>query len=98
MGEMITIKTSNIPGELAVAKSYLEDNDIYCFLKDELINQVHPYAVGGIKLQVREEDAKQAINLLLEGGFARKEDFEIPQSTLFLVKWYEKIASWFGRK
>lgn len=98
MGEMITVKTSNIPGELAVAKSYLEDNDIYCFLKDELINQVHPYAVGGIKLQVREEDAEEAIKLLLEGGFARKEDYEIPESTLFLVKWYEKIASWFGKK
>ncbi|MDR1502632.1 MAG: DUF2007 domain-containing protein [Prevotella sp.] len=98
MSEMITIKTSSIPGELAVAKSYLEDNDIYCFLKDELINQVHPYAVGGIKLQVREEDAEQAINLLLEGGFARKEDYEIPGSTLFLVKWYEKITSWFGKK
>lgn len=98
MSEMITVKTSNIPGELAVAKSYLEDQNVYCFLKDELINQVQPFAVGGIKLQVREEDAEQAINLLLEGGFTRKEDYEIPESTLFLVKWYEKIASWFGNK
>lgn len=98
MSELITIKTSNIPGELSVAKSYLEDNGIYCFLKDELINQVHPYAVGGVKLQVKEEDANSAAELLIEGGFAKKEDFEIPESTLRMVKIYEKISSFFKKK
>lgn len=97
MNELVTVKTSNIPGELAIAKTYLEGNDIYCYLKDELINQVHPYAVGGIKLQVREEDAPLAAQLLIEGGFAKKEDFEIPQSTMRLVKIYEKISSFLSK-
>ncbi|MFV0537610.1 MAG: putative signal transducing protein [Dysgonomonas sp.] len=101
MNDLVTIKTSNIPGEMAVAKSYLEDNEIFCFLKDELINQVHPLAsigVGGIKLQVREEDAQRAAELLIEGGFAKKKDFEIPESTMRLVRIYEKISSFLNKK
>lgn len=98
MNRLVTIKTSNIPGELAVAKSYLESYDLYCYLKDELINQVHPYAVGGIKLQVREEDLAKAVQLLIDGGFAKKEDYEVPQSTMKLVKIYEKVTSFFKRK
>ena len=85
-------------GELAVAKSLLESNDIYCFLKDELTYQVHPFAIGGVKLQVREEDAPRAIELLIEGGFVRKEDFEIPPSTKMLMKLHEKIRKLFGGK
>ena len=96
--DLITIKTSDIPGEMAVAKTYLEDNEIFCFLKDELINQVHPFAMGGTKLQVREEDAMRAIELLIEGGFAKKEDYEIPESTLRMVKIYEKVPSFFKKK
>lgn len=95
---LITIKISNIPGELAVAKTYLESYDIFCYLKDELINQVHPFAMGGIKLQVKEEDAMRAIELLIEGGFAKKEDYEIPESTVRMVKLYEKVASFFKKK
>ncbi|MBB4037209.1 hypothetical protein GGR21_003124 [Dysgonomonas hofstadii] len=98
MNDLVTIKTSNIPGELAVAKTYLESYDIFCYLKDELINQVHPYAMGGIKLQVREEDAMRAIEFLIEGGFARKEDYEIPESTLRMVRIYEKITDFFKKK
>ncbi len=96
--DLVTIKTSNIPGELSVAQSFLEENGIYCFLKDELTFQVQPYAIGGVKLQVREEDALMARQLLVEGGFAKKEDFEIPKSTLKMVKVYEKISSFFKKK
>jgi len=96
--DLVTIKTSNIPGELSVAKTYLESNDIFCYLKDELINQVHPFAMGGIKLQVKEDDAVRAVELLIEGGFAKKEDYEIPESTLRMVKIYEKISSFFNKK
>lgn len=98
MNDLVTIKTSNIPGEMAVAKTYLENNEIFCLLKDELINQIHPAGLGGIKLQVREEDAQRAAELLIEGGFARKEDFEIPESTMRMVKIYEKISSFLNKK
>ncbi len=98
MDNFVTIRTTNIPGELAVAKTYLESNNIFCILKDELINQVHPFAMGGIKLQVKEEDAIHAIELLIEGGFAKKEDYDIPESTLRMVRLYEKISSFFNKK
>ncbi|MDH6310824.1 hypothetical protein M2451_003560 [Dysgonomonas sp. PFB1-18] len=83
---------------MAVAKSYLEDNKIFCLLKDELINLIHPVGLGGIKLQVKETDAQHAAELLIEGGFAKKEDFEIPESTMRMVKIYEKISSFLNKK
>lgn len=98
--ELVTIKTSNDFNHLSVAKTYLEANDIYCVLKDEYVSQVyaHTYAVGGIKLQVLGEDAQQAIELLIEGGFARREDYEIPESTQRIVSIVEKFRSFFRKK
>lgn len=98
MGELVTIKASDIQGEIFIARSYLEDNGIACFLKDELTNQVHPAGVGGMKLQVHEEDAIRAAELLIEGGFAKKEDFEVPESTMRMVRIYEKISNFFKGK
>ena len=98
MSNFITVKASDIYNDVSIAKSYLEDRGIFCILKDELTNQVHPYAIGGVKLQVSEQDVQEAINLLIEGGFSRKEDFEIPDSTLRIVSVYEKIASFFSKK
>lgn len=95
---LITIKSSDIYNEIAIAKTYLEDNGLSCFLKDELTNQIHPYAIGGVKLQVKEEDVKQAISLLIEGGFSKKEDYEIPESTMKIVNIYERIVSFFSKK
>jgi len=101
MSELVTIKVSNYISELSIARSFLEDHGIICFVKDEYINQMYTMnnsAFGGIKLQVPEEDAERAILLLIEGGFAKKEDYEIPESTKRLVKWYEKLSSIFGKK
>lgn len=98
--ELVTVKTSQDYNHLAIAKTYLEANGISCTLKDEYTSQVYSYtyAVGGIKLQVQEEDAQRAIELLIEGGFAQKEDYEIPESTKQVVKVVEKIQSFFRRK
>ncbi|MFT4222506.1 putative signal transducing protein [Dysgonomonas sp.] len=98
--EPVTVKTSQDYNHLAVVKTYLEANGIICTFKDEYTSQVysHTYAVGGIKLQVQEEDAPKAIELLIEGGFATKEDYEIPESTKQIVRVVEKIQSFFRRK
>ena len=98
MKELITIKSSNISTDIAVAKTYLESKGIPCFTKDELLNQVHPFAIGGVKLQVSEDDALRAAECLIEGGFARREDFEVPESTLRMVRIYEKISEFFRKK
>ncbi|MFV0536722.1 MAG: putative signal transducing protein [Dysgonomonas sp.] len=98
--ELVTVKTSQDYNHLAIAKTYLEDSGIICSFKDEYASQVysHTYAVGGIKLQVQEEDVQRAMELLIEGGFATKEDYEIPESTMQIVNIVEKIKSLFRRK
>jgi len=98
MSNLVTIIASDVQGEIFIAKSYLEDNEIMCFLKDELTNQIHPAGIGGMKLQVHEEDAIRAAELLVEGGFAKKEDFEVPKSTMRMVRIYEKISNFFKKK
>lgn len=96
---LVTIKSSENYNHLAIAKTYLEDNGILCTFKDEYTTQVYSNTnvVGGIKLQVQEEDAQRAIELLIEGGFATKEDYEIPESTMQIVSIVEKVKSFFRR-
>lgn len=101
MDTLATIKTANFASELAIAQSYLESEGIECFLINELSSQVYTeiaYSSGGARLQVRESDYEKAVQLLVEGGFARKEDYEIPESTMRLVRWHEKIRSFFRKK
>lgn len=98
MSNFVTIKSSDRAAELYVARSYLESYDISVYLKDEYTNQVHPAAIGGVKLQVKEEDAERAINLLIEGGFASKEDYEPSKSEVWLSKVLDNISSFFKRK
>ena len=78
MNEFITIKTSTLVSDLAVAKSYLESENILCFIKNEHTAMLQPFFsnYSGAQLQVLREDAEQAIKLLIEGGFASKDDFE----------------------
>ncbi|MFL5728763.1 MAG: putative signal transducing protein [Cytophagaceae bacterium] len=68
-----TIMTYDSHVEANIAKSKLLDSEIYCYLKDEhyvSMAPIHSNAIGGIKLQVREEDAALASELL---GMALKE-------------------------
>lgn len=78
MNELVTIKTSPLISDLAVAKSYLESENILCFIKNEHTSLLYPVFSNnsGAQLQVPLADAKRAIKLLIEGGLARKEDYE----------------------
>lgn len=90
--DLVTIKTYDYPAQLAIAKSYLESEGVQCFTKDELISQsctIFTGASGGVKLQVEDSDAEHAIELLISGGFAQKEDFE--DSPAPGMQWFEKI-------
>jgi predicted RNA-binding Zn-ribbon protein involved in translation (DUF1610 family) len=67
--KLITIASFPQPIEAHIAKGRLEAEGIMCFLGDEHIVSVHPFyshAVGGVKLKVREEEAKQALAILQE--------------------------------
>lgn len=101
MEKFVTVKIFNFPTDMHMAKSFLESNGILCFAKDEFINQVQPLytqAMNGIKLEVPADQAEEAINLLIEGGFAKKEDFETPQPIITTTKVFDRIKNWFKKK
>jgi len=80
--------------EFEMVKSYLESFEIECFGQDEILNRDYANVNGGVKLQVRSEQAEQAIKLLFDGGYLKAEDFE-PSTEM---KWVEKIMNYFKRK
>ena len=95
MNDFVTLRSFNNAAEYELAKSYLESAKIECYGKDEFINWAYLGNVdGGIKLDVSDEQAEEAIKLLLEGGYLKPEDFE-PSSEM---KWMEKVLSFFKRK
>jgi hypothetical protein len=76
----ITILTATYPYELVVAQSILEAGGIVFFIKDELtalVNPLYSNAIGGIKLQVRPDDAEQAIALLKAQAENKPEEEEL---------------------
>ena len=95
MDKLVTIRTFSQSIDFEMVKSYLESCGIECFGKDEVNNRAYLANVnGGIKLEVREEQSEEAVNLLLEAGYLKKEDFE-PSTEM---KWMEKVLNFFSRK
>ena len=88
MEELVIIRTFTDYNDFAIAKSYLESFDVECFGQDEI------YSKGGVKLQVRSEQVDEAIKLLFDGGYLKKEDFEPSVE----MKFVEKILNYFRRK
>lgn len=87
MSSLTTIHTFTYPAELVVLRIRLEAEGIECHVVDELTVQVYPFssnAIGGIKLQVREDDVPRALAILKENGYAQEVD-------LRLVKGVSKI-------
>ena len=88
MSELVIVRTFNNIMDFEVAKSYLESCGVICFGQDEI------YSKGGVKLQVIDNQAEDAIKLLLEGGYLKPEDFESSPE----MKWMEKVLDFFRRK
>ncbi len=60
-----TIATFSYAPEMGLVRSKLESEGIECFVKDELVSQTYIHnAVGGIKLQVKAEDAGRAKKII----------------------------------
>lgn len=90
--QLITVKVFNFAHELGLVRSFLESEGIACFAQDELTLQVYPLAtnaIGGIKLQVMEKDAEQAVDLLKKGGYLTEEDL---QPSPFQIKLYHFLS------
>ena len=64
-----TVATFSFAHEMGLVRSKLESEGIECFVKDELTAQTYIYnAIGGMKLQVRSEDAERAREIIREMG------------------------------
>ena len=94
MEELVTVRTFTRSIEFEMVKSYLESFEIDCFGQDEILNRDYANVNGGVKLQVRSQQAEQAIKLLIDGGYLKAEDFE-PSTEM---KWVEKVLNYFKRK
>lgn len=75
MDELVTLKSADFEANLAVAKSFLIDNGIECAINGEYLS-VGMAGQGAARLQVMSQDYKRAAELLIEGGFAKREDFD----------------------
>lgn len=94
MEELVTVRAFTRSTEYEMVKSYLESCNIECYGQDEILNRDYANANGGVKLQVRSAQAEEAIKLLFEAGYLKKEDFE-PSAEM---KWVEKILNYFKHK
>jgi len=95
MDELVTLRSFSQSIDFEMVKSYLESFGIECFGQNEIINRAYINLVdGGIKLQVRSEQAEEAVKLLFDGGYLKAEDFE-PSTEM---KWVEKLLNSFKRK
>lgn len=62
-----------------LAKAKLESENIYCFLANKNhvgINWLYSFAIGGVKVQVRQEDAEEAIRILNADNSEALQDIE----------------------
>jgi hypothetical protein len=65
--KLVTIKTYSYHNDCLIDKAKIESAGIPCMLVDENTIMVQPFysnALGGIKLQVNESDAEEALKIL----------------------------------
>jgi hypothetical protein len=65
--QLITVATYHNEMEFLLARARLQSADIECFALDENMLRIaawHSHVFGGIKLQVREVDAQDALAIL----------------------------------
>jgi len=80
MSKWITVLTVSYPQQLWVIRTKLESEDIECFIKDELTVQsynLYSNAVGGVKLQVLEDDVERARKILEELDYIKEEPIRV---------------------
>ena len=92
MEKLVNIRTFSQSTDFEMVKTYLESMGIECFGRDEIINRAYLANVnGGVKLDVLESQAEEAIKLLLEAGYLKPEDFEPTPEFKFVDKILRKF-------
>jgi hypothetical protein len=67
MSAWVTVLTVSYPQQLWVIRTKLESEGVQCFVKNELTVQAYNFysnAIGGVKLQVFQEDVERAREIL----------------------------------
>jgi hypothetical protein len=67
--ELVTVATFMTVQEAVMARGFLEANGVGVFMADEAMSRIASYLIpmtGGIRLQVRREDAETARELLAD--------------------------------
>jgi rubredoxin len=83
MNKLITFKTFENPVDAHILKSRLEDSGIEVVLHDEnmlSLNVMYNLTLGGIKLKIREEDVKKALEIfhsINDGEFEEVKEINI---------------------
>ena len=78
---MITIATCNHPAHAQLLKAVLGDSGIAAFIPDENTAQTAPYlifAIGGIRVQVTEENAEAAREIVAQIDAASPGSDQVP--------------------
>lgn len=78
---MVTVATCNNPAHVQLVKSVLNDAGIDVFVPDENTAQTAPYlifAIGGIRVQVPEENAEAARAIIAQLDTAAPDSDQAP--------------------
>ena len=70
----VTVKTFNFPADATIAQTFMEMRGIEIYMKNMVSNRL-AYTLGDIEMQVKQSDYEKACEALIEGGFAKPEDF-----------------------
>ncbi|MDD2327224.1 MAG: hypothetical protein PHZ13_02750 [bacterium] len=71
----VTVKTFNFPADATIVQTYMEMRGIEIYMRNLVSNRL-AYTLGDIEMQVKQSDYEKAIEALIEGGFAKPEDFQ----------------------
>ncbi len=74
--EFITVKTFGFSQDVAIVQTYMEMRGIEVYMKNYTLNRL-TYPIFDIEMQVKASDYEDAKNALIEGGFAKAEDFNL---------------------
>ncbi len=72
--KIITVKTFALPANITIVQSFMEMRGIDVYFKNLFFNRL-AYSIGDIEMQVKSSDYEIAKAALIEGGFAKPEDF-----------------------
>ncbi len=72
--ELVTVKTFTFPTDVPIVQTYMEMKGIEVFMKNLTLNSM-ALPIGEIEMQVKLSDYEYAKIVLIEGGYAKPEDF-----------------------